>query len=377
MRYRHPHLPATFRLSCLSAITCLVTIGSLLVSGKIAHADTIGGGSDPRKWALLIGIDQYEDSNHINPLSGAAADARAIGKALNEAAGFPADHVQLLVSDGDVRPTRTNILNALARLSKNAHSGDTVFVLYSGHGIEIDGTPYLLPYDTSALDDETVTDTALEAFRFRQRLQEVHAQALVLAFDMCRSDPRKSGKGIVVQDNPLGKTLACGLDFKRTTVAGAVIPTPDLPAASIAATLYSCSPEERSYEWEDRGRGYFSYFLEKGLRGAAVDPATGRVTIGALADYLGRTVRVATRVGAPFADPLPLARWPRRRAVPADSGGLYAGPDPCGGDAGACYGGGPSGLHQRQRHEDQSEGPCGDGPDPGRLVLDGRRLHIG
>ena len=48
--------------------------------------------------------------------------------------------------------------------------GDTVFVLYSGHGVEIAGTPYLLPFDTSALDDDTLVDSALAVAKFRQRL---------------------------------------------------------------------------------------------------------------------------------------------------------------------------------------------------------------
>ena len=168
------HFESTLILATF-VIALLCVVGA--ATARPAYAD---------QWALLIGIDQYEDVNHINPLGGAAADARALAKTLHDAAGFPEEHVKVLVSDGEVKPTRTNILNALARLANNAKAGDTVFVVYSGHGMDIDGTSYLLPYDTSAYDNSTIADSALETSKFRARLRQVKARALILAFDMCR-----------------------------------------------------------------------------------------------------------------------------------------------------------------------------------------------
>ena len=43
-----------------------------------------------KRWALLIGIDQYEDSN-ITPLRGAANDAHSLRETLIKHAGFPSD----------------------------------------------------------------------------------------------------------------------------------------------------------------------------------------------------------------------------------------------------------------------------------------------
>ena len=263
-------------------VAALAFGGALLAATRPAHADA---------WALLIGIDQYEDTNHISSLGGASADARALAKTLHDAAGFPTDHVKLLVSDGQVKPTRNNILNELTRLSRNAKPGDTVFVLYSGHGVDIDGTPYLLPYDTSALSDADITDTALETSKFRGRLRQVKAGALILAFDMCRSDPRKSGKDITAHDNKLSRSLARGLDFGKA--AGNAGPVSSA-SAPIAVTLYSCTEGERSYEWQDKGRGYFSYYLEEGLKGAAAN-AAGQVTVGGLARYVGNRVKTSVQ----------------------------------------------------------------------------------
>lgn len=260
-----------------------VGVLAILCLAPVARADN---------WALLIGIDQYEDANRINPLGAAGADARAIGRTLQEMAGFANDHVRLLVSDGEMKPTRTKILDGLAWLKKNAAPGDTVFVLYSGHGIEVAGVPYLLPFDTSASDDDTLIESAIPAATFRAKLAQVKAKALILAFDMCRSDPRKAGKAVAASDNKLSRNLARGLDFKHGAQTGAG----DAPsaAAPVAVTLYSCSPGERSYEWADKGRGYFSYYLEQGLRGKAAD-ASGKVTALGLARYIGRETQAAVK----------------------------------------------------------------------------------
>ncbi len=241
------------------------------------------GAARAEKWALLIGIDQYADANRINPLGAAAADAKAMATTLHEVAGFDTDHIQLLVSDGDLKPTRTNILNALGRLGDSARPGDTVFVLFSGHGVEVKGVPYLLPYDTTAFDDELLAESALEVSKFRQRLGQIHTKALILAFDMCRSSPKKGGKDVSAADSKMAGSLTRGLDFKQS-------PSASTANAAVTITLFSCSPDERSYEWAEKGRGYFSYFLEQGLRGKAADVA-GVVTGRSLANYVGRQVK--------------------------------------------------------------------------------------
>src|SRR5215510_5917974 len=51
-----------------------------------------------KRWALLIGVDKYEDSN-ISSLKGAANDARTLHESLIRSAGFPEDQVIVLSSD--------------------------------------------------------------------------------------------------------------------------------------------------------------------------------------------------------------------------------------------------------------------------------------
>src|SRR5262245_26036636 len=61
-----------------------------------------------KRWAVLIGVDEYDDKQHFQNLTAAVNDARALKETLVKYAGFPDDQVILLTSDqaADMQPTR-------------------------------------------------------------------------------------------------------------------------------------------------------------------------------------------------------------------------------------------------------------------------------
>ena len=283
------------------------------------------------KWALLIGINDYEDRGHIASLGAADNDARKLKAVLKETLGFPEANITLLVSDGDEKPTRANIVNALAHLSENAKAGDTVFVFYSGHGTEIEGKTYLLPHDFRGQNKFSATETGLEVARFNEMLKQVKAQALVMAWDMCRNNPFPTGKGAAATRKPMPSTKSWN------NVSSELKPRDGAPPISV--DFFACSTGETSFEWVDKSRGYFAYFLEKGMRGEAAD-AQGNVTLGSLAKYVQREVPRITRAqegtaqtpeptfvgadasefvlarGKSAADPLPMPKIPEAAKAP-------------------------------------------------------------
>jgi len=259
----------------------------LPLGGARAHADS---------YALLIGIDKYDHG--LTPLGGAANDARALAQTLIDVCKFPAGNVTVLVSDDKpaargpeqpaptLRPDRNGILQALTLLTKRVKTGDLVFLFYAGHGVQPDSTPYLLPED--CLDDEqNMTDSALPVTVFGQRLANLKAKTLIMAFDMCRSIPF-GGTRDVTPDNHLSDSQVRGvqLAFQQPQA------NRDSPLSTIM--LFACSPKESSYEWREKKRGYFSYFLEQGLRcdgaeGGASD-SQGVVKVEYLVKYMQKAV---------------------------------------------------------------------------------------
>ena len=62
-------------------------------------------------------------------------------------------------------PTASNITNALDQISRRVKPGDTLYLLYSGHGIDIDGKSYLVPWDADARTASSLLRTVLPTWR--------------------------------------------------------------------------------------------------------------------------------------------------------------------------------------------------------------------
>ncbi|MBI3925763.1 MAG: caspase family protein [Armatimonadetes bacterium] len=249
-----------------------------------------------QKWAVVIGIDRY-DSSTVTELECAEADARLLAETLVETAGFPRQNVFQLTSShsGDQAPTRTNIAFRFDYLSRNVAPEDTLVVFFSGHGVEVDGQCYLLTREADARTSLTLEQSALHAAELFRWLQATRAGNVLLVVDACRNDPSPS-RGL--EDNPLSQNMARDLTLVRREAARAEVPAP-----VSTATLFACSSGERSYEWSDKGHGFFTYHLVEGLKGAAAE-SDGRVTLASLARHVQKTV------------PESSSRWALKRQVP-------------------------------------------------------------
>ena len=90
---------------------------------------------DGNKKALFIGINYFGSSAELR---GCINDVENIKAFITKTFNFPSDsnHMMTLTDDNkaDGLPTKTNIINGMKWLVKNAQSGDSLFLHYSGHG---------------------------------------------------------------------------------------------------------------------------------------------------------------------------------------------------------------------------------------------------
>lgn len=130
-----------------------------------------------RRVALVIGNSGYE---HVARLANPTNDAEAITRTLKDA-GF------------DVVESRRNLKNSETRrvlrdFGDKARDADIAVIYYAGHGIEVDGTNYVIPIDAALERDVDVYDEAVGLDRILVAAEPAKKLRLVI-LDACRDNP--------------------------------------------------------------------------------------------------------------------------------------------------------------------------------------------
>lgn len=205
--------------------------------------------SGPRKWALLIGINDYAE---ISDLKYCRRDMEVLRERL-VAAGFPEEQISLL-HDGAKQslhqPFKTSIEHHLDLLLEKVEADDLVVFAFSGHGIDLDGASYICPIE-ARLTAPKKTLVSLE-YVYR-RFADCRAGQKILLVDACRDNPRPGGQRAVLKSTDSIKGFARSLSR---------------PPKGILV-LTSCKPGQMSVEDDKLGHSVFMHFILKGLRGEA------------------------------------------------------------------------------------------------------------
>lgn len=142
-----------------------------------------------KRVALVIGNDAYTE---VVPLRKAVADAAAVAERM-EAAGYRT----ILVTDADRRGTNL----AISELTSVLEPGDTAFVFFAGHGVQIEGENYLLPTDIAAPDGVSegfVRSESIALSDLLARIRGTGARTTLAIIDACRDNPfpTRAGRSI-------------------------------------------------------------------------------------------------------------------------------------------------------------------------------------
>ena len=158
-----------------------------------------------RRVALVIGIAKYTGQPDLgNP----AKDARAVATALAEL-GFQ-------VTLG-VDPKTDELDELVADFSEGLKATDVALFYFSGHGVQVDGTNYLLPSDYEGNSADDATFRALNVTDVKDRIA-ARAQYAMLLLDACRNNPYLGNKG----GDGLAEMEAHGTAVVYATQAGKV-----------------------------------------------------------------------------------------------------------------------------------------------------------
>lgn len=259
-----------------------------------------------RRYAVLIGVDVYEDTHALPTLKYCAADCKLLQQALGRAGGFPAEHVLPITGESgrsDHLPRRSNIIAQLRAWAQRPEEDDLFLVVFCGHAREVDGSVYLLPGDARVAELEL---TGLPVSFIMATLKGCPARSKLLFLDACHSG---SGRDSTV----MSEAFAGQLRAEGVTV------------------LSACKVNEVAHECDDLKHGVFSYFLARGLEGAALGPS-GAVTADGLYRFVHREVvgwaakravaQTPWRLSEGTGDPVLIGRPPSRRGPSGPDGSL-------------------------------------------------------
>lgn len=224
--------------------------------------------ADPKKYAVIVGVEQYAD---LPPATYAERDAAAV-KRHALALGFPERNILAL---SGARATKSGLVKSLETwLARNVQADSTVLFYFSGHGAPdpSTGRAYLMPSDG---DPQFLEETAYPTSRLYEVLGKLKAKRKLVVMDACFSGA--GGRSVLAKGT---RPLVNRVDLGR-------------PGAGVVA-LAAAGPNEITGADEDARLGLFTHYFLRGLNGAARD-SSGRVTARALLEYAAPNVQDAAR----------------------------------------------------------------------------------
>ena len=213
---------------------------ALLVAATVAQAE--------RRVALVIGNDTYA---HLPDLKNAGKDARDMAAKL-KTLGF-----EVIAR---YNASERDMVRAIRRFSSRLSAGGTGLVFYAGHGVQADGTNYLIPADAAVEVEDDLESEAVDANRILRAMKNAGNPLNIIILDACR-------------DNPLPK---------RTRSAARGLAITAVPSgAKGTAILYAAGPGETAQDGPEGGNGVFTGALlrhmdQPGLTLEQVFKATSR-----------------------------------------------------------------------------------------------------
>ncbi|MEP7254727.1 MAG: caspase family protein [Ferruginibacter sp.] len=238
------------------------------VSAQTVPAQANAATGTGNVYALLVGVSKYSDPD-IPQLQFANKDAEVFADFLKSKAGgsVPAANIRLLT---DSNASIAAVHMAIKWLVRTCKKGDMVFFYFSGHGdlesMSMFSNAYFICYNTPL---ESYVGMSLSVSFLNDIANTLSAQTearVVLITDACHSGKMTANSG------------------NSNLLVGKQLMNANEKEIRIASSQFDQLSNEKT-DWGG-GRGVFSYYLEKGLKGLADNSKDGIVTMGEIKTYL-------------------------------------------------------------------------------------------
>ena len=216
--------------------------------------------SDPTRWAIIIGTQDYPSS--LSHLEYPVADAKLLRDTLVGRYQVPDDQV-LLLTDENLPSLQKGIPERIGRIGADHH----LLVFISGHAYTNDGHVYLAPKN---FDPKRMSTTGLPLQWLVDELEKCLAKDKLLLLDCSHA-----GKGADLAREPSTAEMLRSLKT----------PPGRSPLRTVTA-IASCTAGQRGTDWPEKGHGRFAWLVAQGYAGSADQNHDNRLDPNELFGYL-------------------------------------------------------------------------------------------
>jgi len=217
--------------------------------------------------AVVLGVETYLQAP---PATYSAEDARTAARYFEHALGIPARRIQLLLNEEVTLGQLHRIFGRDGWLARRVDESTEVFVFFAGHGVSSTDAfdPYLIPADG---DLNYIQQTGFPLDLMIKSLAALDAKSSTVFLDACFSGITRDGTTLFEGARPL-------------------VVTPSQRQMSGVSVFSASKGTQTAGSLDEQGHGLFSYYLFKGLGGAADLDTDGRIHAGELELFLEEMV---------------------------------------------------------------------------------------
>jgi len=222
-------------------------------------------------YAVIFGVENY--SGNVPRVLYATRDAAWFREYAIKTLGLPAENIYYRVNAEATKNEFDKALGKNGWLDKRAKKDSRVYFFFSGHGIPTsDGeSSYILPYDG---DPNYAELTAYPLQNVYAGLAGLKSSLNVVFLDACFTGINRENQALYATSRPV------------------FISPNRMEAPPRVNVLSAAAWNQMSSAWPDKQHGLFSYFLLKGMQGAADANADRKLTLAELHEYLSREVPI-------------------------------------------------------------------------------------